>query len=92
MRSKKNSKKKYINYQYVNILTQIKKYVNNVQHSLVKEKILIGLVELINQIGVGKCGGVVVKKGRINLAVNFKNMKAIKMMIRKKSCPNPQIY
>jgi hypothetical protein len=54
-----------------------------------RKKILIGHVVFINQIGVVKCGGVVVNVEKINLVVNLinmsqKTMKKIQMMKKRK--------
>ena len=51
-----------------------RKHAKTVKRNFQKKRILIGHVEFINQNGVEKCGGVVVKEEKINQVANSANM------------------
>jgi len=61
----------------------IRRFVKIVARNISRMKISIGLVELIEVIGVEKCGGVVVKPRKRHLVVSLLSMKQ-RMMRRKR--------
>ena len=52
----------------------VRKHAKTVKRNFQKKRILIGLVEFINQNGEEKCGVVVVKEVEINQVANSANM------------------